>query len=170
MGIRESLANRPVVGVGVAVILVGIAAIVLARGINGQPRYGEDGLYYYNLETGELFVGAVDALPPIDAPTGGQGVRAYLYSCESCAGSPDEIVYLETYTETARQLAAMRNDEEKQLTPMQISQMQGGIRVAPRPDDGQEPQWVAANTDDGRALVDAPQTLCSGKRGQRCSP
>ncbi len=53
-----------------------------------KPRL--TGNYYYDLNTGKLFVAATDDFPPIEAPSGPApdgrkaGVRAYVFSCGDC--------------------------------------------------------------------------------------
>lgn len=172
MSIRETLSNNPAMGVVVTVVLIGVAvALVLARGSTGPQQYAENGTYYMDMTSGDLFVAGADATPPVAAPSGGDGVRAHVYSCSSCSESNREVLYIEKLTDKARTLTASDDAEDaKPLTPMQMAQVQTGILVATPATGGTEPNWVSASSEEGMALIDKAQKHCSGKAAKRCNP
>jgi len=179
MSLRDTLHNKPVVGVLVVLVLVAAAASLMMRGGgNGGPGVTVASEYFLDLSNGKLFPRQIDQPgsgrdsvpvildpPPIDAPGGaGMGVRAYVYSCGSCA-SEKKIVYIEKLTDKARKLVLEPSGRPAQ----DASVIQTGKRVAEW-SEGQKPDWIEATSEKGLALIATPNILCGGQPATRCLP
>lgn len=123
MSLRETLTEKPVVGIGVAAILVAVAGVIAYRQFAGGPvtDYTDQARWFYDLETGKLFPTEKLEIPPITAPSGGEGVEAVVLSCGQC-GDPAQrqIVYLiSTHPEndTVQMVAEYKQGEPPQWTP-----------------------------------------------------
>ena len=102
MSVREWLNNNPQVSMGVAVAVVIVALVALAWQFRDVGQRSAPDAYFWDIQAGEAFVRSGDELAPIEAPSGGEGARAQLYTCGECA--PDEwFGYLEKYTDDAKQ-------------------------------------------------------------------
>ena len=103
--------------------------------------------WFYDLNTGELFVTRFKSIPPIDAPSGplanGEpaGVRAYVYRYAGQAEDEKFIAYIEKFTPQAADLMKSRDKE------IRAKAWQEGRLV--RRTDGKE--WVSANSPAGMA-------------------
>lgn len=120
MKIRDYLNQNSSVGILAAVVLLVISLFIIYRqltGSGGGPRITE--LYYYDLNTGRVFVAPIEAVPPIETDSGDYqgepaGVRANIFACGSCRKSyagmtPEEIesagadlAYLQKYPPDAK--------------------------------------------------------------------
>lgn len=99
MSLSTALNNNPIVATVLTVVL-----LVLALGIllltQRDPGPGPSDVYFWDLDTNEPFVGKSNEMPPVVAPSGGQGVRAHLFTCDAC--EPEQwFGYLERYSESA---------------------------------------------------------------------
>lgn len=129
MSMREWLNNNStmVTGVTVVVLVVALGFVYLQQ--RGPSYTGPSEVYYWDLEREEPFSHAVGAVPPIEAPSGGQGVRAHIFTCGEC--NPAEwFGYLETHTEQAK-----RFYEEEGILPMEedvtlVRALEGGNWVS----------------------------------------
>lgn len=79
MSIGAALRNNPAVGIGIAIVVIALAAYTLMR---PDPPRGNPGVYHYDLETGNI-VAAERSASNGDAP-----VIAHVYTCGAC--KPDE--------------------------------------------------------------------------------
>jgi hypothetical protein len=113
MSLRETLAN-PAVGGAIAVVLIAVAVIVILTG-GEKPRENIAEVWYYDLDTKQLFAAPATAKPPIAAPSGatvdGQpaGVMANVYGCGDC--SKTYISHLTKYTIKGKELLASNTSE-----------------------------------------------------------
>lgn len=147
MGIREKLKETPALGIGVAVVLVGLA-IFLSTRPKESAAYG--GQWYYNLEAGGTEVVKTEETPgPRTLPSGKAGVPARVFGCSGCEGETF-VGYLEKYTS--------REDGPG------VSQS-----IAAVPKLGEEPQWVNPNSAAGQQIVQMPDRRC-GKPARQCQP
>lgn len=111
-----------------------------------------EGRWYYDLGSGELF--ATDALrvPPIEAPSGGEGVEAVVFSCGQCDDPANRhIAYLIT--------THPDNDTVQMMAEL--------------PAEGGEPQWWAFNTDEAMRITEtlpAPVAADCPDSPTRCLP
>jgi hypothetical protein len=150
--------NPWVVGV-VAMAILAVAAIRIL-GMMGPPDVTR--AWYYDLGTGELYAAAADAVPPIEAPSGGDGVRAIVVSCDQCSdASQRQIVYLEKWSQEDRAYLMAPDD--------------AGDRAEPAPlvaTPGQAVQWVDMESPQGRAIVAAANAVYQQcpETYRRCRP
>lgn len=81
--------------VGILVVAMGVIAMQMRSPGAGRAPV----VYFWDMDRGEAFT-ARRAVPPIEAPSGGEGVWAHLFTCGEC--TPDEwFGYLEKYTDEA---------------------------------------------------------------------
>lgn len=103
MSMREWLNNNSTLVASVAVVVLVVALGVVFFQQRGPGYGGASEVYFWDLEREEPFPHSVDVIPPIEAPSGGRGVRAHLYTCGEC--NPAEwFGYLETHTEEAKRI------------------------------------------------------------------
>jgi len=173
MNIREYMNNNPaVVTIGAVVILViclGLIIKTLFKGSGG--RTGPVDVYYYDLNTGELFTAGSDKFPPIQSPTDEgdklSGVRAMVFSCGDCDKKSTHFVgYLERYTPEAK--AAMERAASSDEPMMEdVYEMEQGREVK-LPDAA---EWIDGNSEAGMAVYEAIRQRCEAdERPRQCFP
>ena len=138
--------NSAVVTIGAVMLLVlALAAIVVQ--MRPPSVGGPVEIWYYDLNTSELFTAKSDQLPPTDAPSDGTGadtnptipagVRAYVYSCGDCDNPADRIIaWLEMYPPEVKERieAMMKNpgsvppDQTMMEDPMSMGTLIRGIK------------------------------------------
>lgn len=98
----------------VAVVLLVIAGVVIVRSRGGSSGSAIAGEMYFDVQSGELFIGPLDALPPVSAPSGGEGVRAVVYGCGSCDDPlVGHVAYLIKYSDEAkREIQSLRQQAQ----------------------------------------------------------
>lgn len=102
MSVRDWLNNNSTVVTAAAICVLVVALGVMLLTQRGPGPGALRDAYFWDLETQEPFVASITEVPPIEAPSGGRGVRAYLYTCGEC--TPEEwFGHLETYTEEAKE-------------------------------------------------------------------
>lgn len=174
MGWRELTEKHPRVSAAVAVVVIAAAlAAISLRGRGASVATG--GQYFFDLASGNIFVGPRDAISPIDTPEGGKAVLAHVFSCGACTESQWRVLYLESLTEEARQvrLASQKAPSDDLAAPsinQPMDRVASGIRIAAPPQPGQTPQWVPQGHQSATALETAFLTLCNGQRATRCIP
>ena len=167
--------NQPIVaGVVILILLLSFARIMCTlMGDNRAPRITE--FFYYDVNTGNLFVANYEAVSPIAAPsdidnnTGRlNGVRAFVFSCTDCS-DPDTymIKYLQRYTPKAKEahekmLAGEMSDEYMYISPEEESEIK-------RPGDE---NWVPSISEEANKIMEeAYQERCpDGERAKECFP
>lgn len=164
MGLRDLINQHRTLAAVVIVAIAGLAVLQLTRRSSPDNRGRQDLAWFYLLDTGQLIGADRDTPPPVQTDAG-KAVRAAVFDCGTCDRSTWFIGYLETYDDAAR--AALAKD---QTTLEDDAAIEAGYRIAPAPDGG-EPQWIAAATDAGTQLLDAPRERCNGN-GEllRCRP
>ena len=100
MGLRETINENSVTGIVIAVIL-----FLVAGGLSYWTFVGfrpsvevAEGKWFFDANTGKLFAADTGDIPPIEAPSGGEGLQAHVYTCaDDCGGhdleglTPDEV-------------------------------------------------------------------------------
>ena len=102
---RNAMGKNPVVAV-IALVVLAVALFIIIRtlGGGGGTRGNPSDAFWYDLQTGKLFPHE-GAVSPIEAPSGGQGVRAYVFACKSCDDDNDRFIgYLERYTAEGKRI------------------------------------------------------------------
>lgn len=103
--INDNATAMLIVALGLVVVAGGVLYFQLFDSGPGSIR----AVYFLDMETQEVFEQPPGTLAPVSAPSGGQGVRAHLYTCGEC--EPDEwFGYLETVREDG-QAPAAANEE-----------------------------------------------------------
>lgn len=153
MRVREWMNNNSVVvTILAAVILVAALGLVVMQ-FQG-PTYVPPNVYYWNLDTNEVFVQRADAVPPIQAPNGGEGVRAYLFSCGEC--SPDQwFGYLQKFDEEGKRLQEQGEVLLEEEDHLLVRSLEGG-------------DWVPIFSAEGTRIHDVITTReCDGAGDQQ---
>lgn len=93
----EWLNKHPAAGIAIGVASLVVAGVILTRTLGGssyEPPTVQ--VYFYDLDADKLFA-AENQSPPIDTPSGGDGVSATVYGCGTC-DDPEalRIAYLTT--------------------------------------------------------------------------
>lgn len=183
MKARDWMNNNSALVTIAAVVLLVISLGVIIMQTRGPGSVRAIDLYFYDLNTGKLFVAKSDHIPPIKAPSGpfGEqglpgGVRAHVFSCGECGdftGMTAEqvvqaggyIAYLEMYTPQGK--AALTADpSDPNAAPMMIDPME---QTLVKPVDGD--QWMSMYSERGYRMTDAAMQQCpDGSPGQACRP
>ena len=116
-------------------------------------------VYFMDTADGSLFVGKSDELPPIVAPSGKDGVRAFVFACGDCGDESARFTgWLETYTPEAKKaIETPAEGPEGGMDNYEI--VETGHLVASPTSNG---QWFMANSENGMKLMDTVQAKCSG--------
>lgn len=105
MGMVDSFrdwANRNSAVATIAAVAILVVALVMLVSSGGGGPTASGNAYFYDLETGEVFVGDATAIPPIQSPAGNQAVRAHFYTCTECTEEARFLGYYEKYTDEAK--------------------------------------------------------------------
>lgn len=153
MKIRDTMNNNSAVVtiVAVVILVLSLGFIIMNSNKKGPRRVVE--LYYYDMNTGELFVGPSDQYAPIDAPSGptadGQpaGVRAYVFSCGDCSDKSSHYIgYLERYSPEAKERIRRMNENPESLSEEDHYYDYDQGRFVMVPD---KTSWLEANSEAG---------------------
>lgn len=181
-------ANKLPVAAGTVVVLaIALGVVFWMNRPPGLPDY-----YYYDLQTGDLFsvASAETSARPVEeavsAPSGAEGVRAYVYSCGRCTESERYIGYIEGYSEEAREArqqmqGAYGGVEEgpaaiedvpaarRSMRPAQLEQMIRQGRLIAKASTS--PQWFPAESPQAREIMIAALNPCEdGTPPKQCHP
>jgi len=164
-----------IIGITVVIVLVLLTTVIglLSSGEAPKVKEYKKG-WFYDLNTGKLFVAKSKLIPPIETPSGplenGElaGVKAYVFSYKYEPNESERFIgFLETFTPEARRnqttSAKSRGDSAAEL----IKQWGDG-RLIRRVEDE---QWFAANSNEGRAIIEGvllPNE--NGERARSCRP
>lgn len=150
----------------VALALVGtIGWFVMDDGGGDGPKK----LWFYDLNTGELFAGDVAELPPIAAPSGDlknasgtpAGVLASVIKIEG--DEAKKIAFLQAYTNEAKKMIEASRQSQGSA-PADYEKIMAGTMVAlPPAKPGDAIKWVAMSSPDGYKITMAMETLAGGK-------
>ena len=162
MAVTQWLRDNPVYGYsiagGVFLIAIVITVISITSSGPGEPETSSK-FYYYDMNTGELFIDEANLIPPIKAPSGGEGVLAEVYSCGDCEGE-QYVGLLRKYSDSAK--AAI----EKELPPDASGSL---VRLA-----NDNSSWVPADSPQGQqmraASVAEARSKCPGQEPKICFP
>lgn len=185
--------NSALVTVGAVVVLILSLGYIVwsSKGPGYGPRVID--IYYYDLNTKQVFVGKSDQYPPIDAPSGrgyklpnGQeipaGVRAYVFACGECPDvtglSLDElqaknafVAYVEMYTMEVRDMLMKQAAGEAPSGPEQEGMMYEMFERGQLIADPAKLTWVLANTEQAMQIQSSLEGRCPGPEPiQPCLP
>lgn len=151
---------KPKVGIAIAAAILVIALFFLTRGGNVPVRNMHHG-YFYDLQTSEVYHYTGSNVAPVTAPSGGVGVRAWVFSCESCENTESHFVgYLQKYTEQAKTVLDAGRQPEGDIEAMML------LRLP----EGDESSWVTRNSAQGQQIRDAVVTHCPSANAYNCLP
>jgi hypothetical protein len=156
MSIGETLNRNPAIGIGIAVVVLIIAAVIFMRSTGvGESAQVIEQRYFYDLTTGEL-VALPNEPAPVTTASGSSAVWANVYACGSCDNESDRfIAYLEKYTDAAK------SEASKPLARQDYDTLSNGhlLGMAPR-EPGGDIQWVPIETAEGMQIT---QTSLEGR-------
>ncbi len=155
--------NSALVTIAAVVLLVLSLAFIVINSKSGGRSSGPIDVWYYDLNTGDLFEGTSDQIPPIEAPSGplsGQagvpaGVKAHVFACNDCGDVEDRFIgYLEMYRPEVRdRLLEFRNNPKamETMSPemMPDMMMESGMLVS----NVEDQNWVEAMSEMGMNLT-----------------
>ena len=168
---RDLLNQNPALGYGAAALPLVLAALITLYSVyfadDEDEPFRVRKLWFYDLNTSELFDVPVKTHPPIEAPSGkpfeGEpaGVRAYVYGCGSC----DEtfIGYLEKYTPEAKKI----HDESEKHDSNTVGKARQEGAMLRRVDKG---PWVRNNSPEAGQIKVETVARCGKERVHTCYP
>ncbi len=134
-----------------------------------QPQRGARVVEVYFMDTadGSIFTDKSDQLPPITAPSGKHGVRAFVFACGDCGDEANRFVgWLETYTPEAKKaIETPAAGPEGGMANYEL--VENGHLVASPDSNG---KWIKANSKDGFMLMDKIQGKCGNQALKPCFP
>lgn len=177
MQIRDWMSdNQPIVA-GVAILILilsfGYMTCTLVGGPGGGSYTNINEFFFYDTNTGELFVESINAVPPIPAPSDIEqntgrlsGVRAYVFSCTDCSDrSSHEIRYLQRYTPRGKKMLEQYQDGQESDLIMMSPESDSEIK---RPGDE---AWHPVMSPMAQEIFDEVYRECeNGKRPAECFP
>lgn len=182
MRLRDSMNNNSalVTVLAIVILIVSLGFIIYqARPNRYAPRVVD--VYYYDLGSGQIFLGKSDKVSPIDAPSGPgssgepNGVRAYVFSCTNCDDESSRFIgWLEKYTPEAKQ--AMLNPPAPDTSgnaaagPDPTEIWEKGHLIAAYKANAGELKWVVNNSDAGFRIMQSLETKCPGGQPNPCFP
>lgn len=138
--LRSKIESSPMLGAGVAgfVLLFAIGFYFLSGEKVEGPLANK--VYFYDVDAGKIFVVSDDdnPVPPITAPSGGEGVAAIVFSCGDCDDESSLFVtQLKKYTDKAK-TAMVGDDLDAVRKGTMVRSAAGGEWVTAESDKGQE--------------------------------
>jgi hypothetical protein len=145
--------KRVLAAVVLLAVIAACAVWVTLRLRSGGAPPVPDKAYYFDLETGELFVDAAGKVVPFKRPSGNDAVLAHVYSCGDCGKEAERFVgYYEALSQEAIANPALRY--------MQAS------RVVSK-DAG---EWFPMNSPDAQRVMDVACSDGTKEALKRCPP
>lgn len=167
MSIRDFLNNNSALVTILAVVLliVALGFIVMQLG-GGGNRVRTIPVYYYDLDTGELFERESDTIPPVETSSGEMnGVRAFVFACNDCSDESDRFVgYLEMFTQEAKEILEMAPEDRPEDVPYDFYES-GRLVKTPESD-----RWFEANSPQGFQIMESVREQCPDGDPQPCYP
>ena len=167
-GLNKLIKGKLQVAVLIVLLLVGagVAALVQSGDEGMTDKRWRTSQYYYDLETGKLFVLPARQLmvPPFKREeSGNTAVKAYVYACGKCDKKNSFIGYIEMYTARAKK-ATIDNDE----LALKSLAVEGKTMLI---GDPRSRQWYPDHSGPAKRLRDvAKRHGCSGAALLRCDP
>ena len=150
--------------IAVVLLLISLGVIIMTLTPNNPSRIVD--VYFMDTADEVLFTATSDQLPPITAPSGKEGVRAFVFSCGDCGDKASQFVgWLETYTAEAKAaISAPMDDPEAGMANYEL--IENGHMVC----DPVSKRWVMANSEQGFNIMDMVQTKCGNTAPTPCFP
>lgn len=153
-GIKDLISQHPMVIAGImgACILL-FLSIAVGQLLPDKPVSAVEPqeVWFYDLNSKELFAAKGSKLPPIKAPSGPlpdggkAGVRAYVFSSENADGTESRICFLEKLSPEGKKMQKNYEPEKHNAKEWAMG------RFFKRPEDK---EWVGADSPEGRAIYE----------------
>ncbi len=151
------MGKNPVVAI-IAVIILIVAIVLIAKNMSGDSggvQRSGDG-FWYDTGSKKLFGASSIEMPPIKAPSGSEGVLAYVFAKGSCDNASDRsIVYLEKYPDRDAIMKAASIEDRMPLLAK---------RLVRRENDA---DWVEASSEEGAAII--AEGTAARQSGKQCT-
>ena len=165
----------------VLLLIAALAAIVMQA--RGPGVGGPVDVYYYDLQSGELFTSQNTKNPPIPSPTGnglmpdgtGAGVQAVVFACGDCSSGERFAGYVLKYSQRLKEalddpqaqqeLEAKLAEQNLSLTEIQIAES-----FIATPEEAAKGEWRQFTPELEDEYRQAAQAKCQGKRLVTCQP
>ena len=123
-------------------------------------------VFFMDTADGSLFIDKSDQLPPITAPSGMQGVRAFVFACGDCGDEANRFVgWLETYTPEAKKaIETPAVGPEGGMDNYEVIE-NGHLVASPK-----SKQWMMANSEQGFKIMDSVLSQCPDQAPKPCFP
>ncbi len=139
--------------------------------------------FFYDLNTGKLFVADALEIAPIEAPSGKPfalpdgteipaGVRAFVYACGECDPKTRKIGYLEMYTQEAKNLLLKARKQEEAVARGEKTAIDLGMDfeeaftrgrlIAERPEEGKPVRFFPTDGEGAEKSVKIMAALVGG--------
>ncbi|HAI14361.1 MAG TPA: hypothetical protein DCM28_21835 [Phycisphaerales bacterium] len=166
MNLREWMNQNSAVVTIIAVVLLLVSLGVIIMTLTPKQVGRVVDVYFMDTDDGKLFVDKSDQLPPVVAPSGKDGVRAFIFSCSDCGDEASHFVgWLETYTPAAKKaIEAPVEGPEGGMDNYEL--IENGHMVA----DPVSKKWVPANSEYGFKIMDMIQNKCGDEAPKPCFP
>ena len=168
---RRKLTKKHKMAIASAVIVAGIGLLIVRLQSVG-PRKStivvSDQVWYYDLNTKELFPGSPDDVAPIEAPSGQTpegapaGMRAYVFACGECEGDNEFIAYLEKFSPIFKKMSSKEGIDRAGIAALEV-QSQAMRRV-----DGGD--WELGITEEGQEIINEAIAKCPKGKIKPCFP
>lgn len=153
----------------VALIIVGLIGWFTIDG-GGEVQKK---IWFFDLNTGQLFAGNVNDVPPIVAPSGDYkngppgtpaGVLACVIKIEGC--NERKIVFIETFSPQIQELALnKRRENNLAISPEEEVKIRSGTFVAVPPENPGDPvRWVVMSSSEGNKIIMGMDGIAGGRQ------
>lgn len=171
--LRDFLRRYQTIVIGMCVVFIAIvfawSCSRMGGGAGGGGR-SDVAVWFYDLQAKQLFQADPDDVPPIEAPSGGEGVRAYVYSCGACTQDARRIARLERYTPESKQAFERYlelRDDGRGGTAEAVAAL-GDADRGRRVSRLDPLDWQPAYSEKGLAITRSPGLDCA--KPKRCKP
>lgn len=174
MSARNYLNNNPAVVTIIAIVVLLVCLAVIWSQLGGGRGYSPiTEIYFYDLNTGELFIAEATAVAPIEAPSGDfnglpAGVRAHVYACDDCGDESDrEVAFLQMTPMEVKQRVeqARASGNEDQMYEAEMVMETASLVRAP---DGTN--WVPMLGEEGNEIMSRVGNMCVDGWPKPCFP
>jgi len=155
----NSQGQRQTIKLAVAIGLLVVTAWFLFRAKGNGPRI--ESVYFYDVGSGELYSEAVETSPPTTAPSGSEGVRAFVFACNDCDDASDRFIgYLRKFSDAYVSAVKSGNPE----IPAEVIMAANLVRIT------DDQRWFVTESPRGQAILTGPQQRCESQTPQECLP
>lgn len=164
MNWRETVRRIPPMAIA-AVVMAAVGVLLIRANLPDRNATYFTDVWFYDLDARSLYARPAGTPTPEIAPSGGQGVRAYVFSCGKCSSSEQFIGYLQSFTREQQQLLERRDAaDDAALSPEPM------VALLPAESGGGGPQWVYSGSRQGAAITRDPNNQCGNKPPRSCNP